>query len=76
MGDDQSLEPFKDEEYAIAIQQLARYSQSIDKEFTVVNDRMTWVVVSELFIFTAFAAAAAYHSQQGAIAFESVPATI
>ncbi|MCI0465889.1 MAG: hypothetical protein L0Y57_02615 [Beijerinckiaceae bacterium] len=41
------------------VQQLTRLSDSIEKEYTLVNDRMTWLVVSEAFIFGAFATAAA-----------------
>ena len=39
--------------------QLQRLDGAIDKEFTLVSERMTWLVVSESFIFSAFAATVA-----------------
>jgi hypothetical protein len=38
--------------------QLRRYDAAIEKEFSLVGDRMTWMVISEAFIFTAFTVAA------------------
>ena len=42
----------------IALSQLGRLDAAIEKEFTLVSDRMTWMSVSESFIFGAFVTAA------------------
>lgn len=49
--------PFLEEEYPLAISQLGRLGGAIDKEFSLVSDRMTWMVISESFIFSAFTSA-------------------
>ena len=51
---------FDPSDYPHAIAQLSRLGSAIEKEFTLVSDRMNWMVISESFIFTAFATAAAY----------------
>jgi hypothetical protein len=43
---------------SLALGQLQRLDGAIEKEFTLVSDRMVWMVVSESFIFGAFATAA------------------
>jgi hypothetical protein len=45
--------------YTLIVRQLTRYDEAIVKEFSLVCDRMTWLVLSESFIFTAFSVAAA-----------------
>jgi hypothetical protein len=45
--------------YQIIVAQLARYDRAVEKEFSLVSDRMTWMVLAEAFIFTAFTIAAA-----------------
>lgn len=56
--------PFADPgDVAPAIAQLTRLGGAIDKEFTLVSDRMTWMVIAESFIFAAFATAATYWTQ-------------
>lgn len=40
------------------LSQLSRLDRAIEKEFTLVSDRMAWMVVSEAFIFGAFVDAA------------------
>jgi hypothetical protein len=62
-------EAFLECEYQAAVQQLTRYSGAVEKEFTLVNDRMTWLAVSESFIFAAFATSAAYYSQSDQMKF-------
>jgi uncharacterized integral membrane protein len=39
--------------------QLARIDDAISKEFSLVSERMTWLVISESFIFAAFTSAVA-----------------
>ena len=46
---------------AIVLGQLQRLDGAIEKEFTLIGDRMTWMVVSESFIFGAFVTAAVYY---------------
>jgi len=43
------------EETSHLLAQLQRIDGAIDKEFTLISERMTWLVVSESFIFSAFA---------------------
>lgn len=45
------------EETALLLAQLTRIGVGIDKELTLMSERMTWLVVSESFIFSAFTAA-------------------
>jgi hypothetical protein len=40
--------------YSLILGQLQRLDVSIHKEYTLVSDRMSWMVTSESFIFTAF----------------------
>ncbi|MCI0599012.1 MAG: hypothetical protein L0Y60_05765 [Beijerinckiaceae bacterium] len=57
---------FQESEISAVVQQLTRLSDAIEKEYTLVNDRMTWLAVSETFIFGAFATAATgYPGQSG-----------
>jgi hypothetical protein len=46
-----------------AIAQLGRIGGAVDKEFTLVSDRMTWMVIAESFIFAAFATSATAWTQ-------------
>src|SRR5271169_4339167 len=39
--------------------QLTRIGFAIDKELTLISERMSWLVISESFIFSAFTAAVA-----------------
>ncbi|MEW6737299.1 MAG: hypothetical protein AB1489_38810 [Acidobacteriota bacterium] len=66
LGDTKST-VFCASEYSVAVAQLARYGDAISKEFTLVNDRMTWLVVAESFIFSAFATSAAYYATSGSM---------
>lgn len=50
------------DEPTIVLGQLARLDGAIEKEFTLIGDRMTWMVVSESFIFGAFVTAAVYYN--------------
>jgi hypothetical protein len=43
--------------------QLARIGLAIDKELTLISERMTWLVISESFIFSAFTLAVANHEK-------------
>ncbi len=54
------LDPYeaRPEVLSLALGQLKRLDDAIEKEFTLVNDRVMWMVVSESFIFGAFATAA------------------
>jgi hypothetical protein len=45
------------QETALLLTQLTRIGAGIDKELTLMSERMTWLVVSESFIFSAFTAA-------------------
>jgi hypothetical protein len=45
--------------FTLIVRQLTRYDEAIIKEFSLVGDRMTWLVLSESFIFAAFSVAAA-----------------
>jgi hypothetical protein len=47
----------KDERHTIILAQLARLDGAIEKEFTLVSDRMVWMVISQSFIFGAFTTA-------------------
>lgn len=49
-------------EPSIVLAQLQRLDGAIEKEFTLIGDRMTWMVVSESFIFGAFVTAAVYYN--------------
>jgi hypothetical protein len=50
-------------ESALLLRQLTRIGVAIDKELTLMSERMTWLVVSESFIFSAFTGAAANHEK-------------
>jgi hypothetical protein len=47
------------EESALLVAQLSRIGVAIDKELSLINERMTWLVVSESFMFSAFTVAVA-----------------
>ncbi len=47
------------EETALLLTQLTRIGVAIDKELTLMSERMSWLVVSESFIFSAFTVAVA-----------------
>jgi hypothetical protein len=57
--------PFNEKNYQVAVAQLARYDELIAKEYTLVADRMNWLLLSESFIFTVFIGSAAYYEQAG-----------
>jgi hypothetical protein len=42
---------------SVVLTQLSRLDGAIEKEFTLVSDRMTWMMISESFIFGTFTAA-------------------
>ncbi len=46
-------------ETGLLLTQLTRIGSAIDKELTLINERMTWLVVSESFMFSAFTMAVA-----------------
>ena len=46
---------FDPAEYPYLLTQLTRLSGAVDKELDLINYRMMWIVVSESFIFSAFA---------------------
>lgn len=48
--------------FDIVQRQLTRLDGAIEKEFTLINDRMTWMVISESFIFGPFAIAITAYS--------------
>ncbi len=41
----------KDNLASVVLTQLSRLDGAIEKEFTLVSDRMTWMMISESFIF-------------------------
>ena len=41
-------------ETALLLTQLTRIGVAIDKELTLMSERMSWMVISESFIFSAF----------------------
>jgi hypothetical protein len=47
----------KQDVHSIVLSQLGRLDGAIEKEFTLVSDRMVWMVISESFIFGAFTTA-------------------
>jgi hypothetical protein len=50
-------------ETALLLTQLARIGVAIDKELTLMSERMSWLVISESFIFSAFTVAVANHEK-------------
>jgi hypothetical protein len=48
--------PFDPGEVSNALAQIARLTEGVKTEFDLIAGRMTWLVVSESFIFSAFAA--------------------
>lgn len=62
---DEAPRPFVDTEYGPAISQLGRYSDAVNKEFTLVSDRMSWLVISNSFMFAAFSSAAVNYEHAG-----------
>lgn len=48
--------------YSLILGQLQRLDTAIHKEYTLVSDRMSWMVTSESFIFTAFIIATVNYS--------------
>lgn len=50
-------------ETALLLTQLTRIGVAIDKELTLMSERMSWLVVSESFIFSAFTVAVANHDK-------------
>jgi hypothetical protein len=44
--------------------QLTRLGAAIDKELSLINERMTWLVISESFIFSGFTMAVGTHEKQ------------
>jgi hypothetical protein len=46
-------------ETALLLTQLTRIGVAIDKELTLISERMSWLVISESFIFSAFTTAVA-----------------
>jgi hypothetical protein len=57
-------------ESGLLLTQLTRIGVAIDKELTLINERMTWLVVSESFMFSAFTVAVA--NQEKAIVLNTV----
>ncbi len=57
-GDDSLSPSFEPADYPCVLTQLGRLSAAVDKELDLVNYRMMWIVISESFIFSAFATAA------------------
>jgi hypothetical protein len=55
----------KDPRIPFIISQLARYGDAIGKEFTLVSDRMTWLVISNSFMFASFNSAAVNYANAG-----------
>jgi hypothetical protein len=53
-------------ETALLLTQLTRIGVAIDKELTLMSERMSWLVISESFIFSAFTVAFANH-EKGAV---------
>jgi hypothetical protein len=56
------LIPIPKTELTILLAQLSRLDSAIEKEFSLVSDRMNWMVISESFIFGAFATASTNYS--------------
>jgi hypothetical protein len=55
---DNNLAPaFQAQDYSYVLTQLTRLTSAVDKELDLINYRMMWIVVSESFIFSAFATA-------------------
>lgn len=50
-------------ETALLLTQLTRIGVAIDKELSLISERMSWLVVSESFIFSAFTVAVANHEK-------------
>lgn len=50
------------QEVSQALTQLGRLGEAISKEFTLVSDRMTWLVISNAFMFSAFTTAVTNYS--------------
>jgi ABC-type uncharacterized transport system fused permease/ATPase subunit len=51
------------DETAHLLTQLTRIGCAIDKELSLINERMTWLVVSESFMFSAYTMAIANHDK-------------
>ncbi|MFM2013489.1 MAG: hypothetical protein RLZZ396_2273 [Planctomycetota bacterium] len=49
---------FVPDDIPYALTQLSRYGEAISKEFTLVSDRMSWLVISNSFLFSGFITAA------------------
>src|SRR5579862_4005581 len=58
------------DEAVLLLSQLTRIGVAIDKELTLISERMTWLVVSESFMFSAFTTAVA--NQEKAIVLNTV----
>lgn len=65
----QPIDPDRQHDQAVQIVlgQLDRLDRAIEKEYTLVSDRMTWMVISEAFIFGAFATAVLGYDGPGAL---------
>ena len=50
-------------ETALLLTQLTRIGVAIDKELSLMSERMSWLVISESFIFSAFTTAFANHEK-------------
>lgn len=50
-------------ETALLLTQLTRIGIAIDKELSLMSERMSWLVISESFIFSAFTTAFANHEK-------------
>ena len=65
--------PFEPDEVPYALPQIARLQEGVKAEFDLISGRMSWLVVSESFIFSAFATAVANyrpdHSLRGPLLF-------
>ena len=57
------------EDYSLILGQLQRLDAAIHKEYTLVSDRMSWMVTSESFIFTAFIIAAVNYTNSISLKF-------
>jgi hypothetical protein len=55
----QEERPFDSVEVAHALTQIARLVEGVKAEFDLIAGRMSWLVISESFIFSAFATALA-----------------
>ncbi|MFY9825173.1 MAG: hypothetical protein WAM82_27595 [Thermoanaerobaculia bacterium] len=67
VGVEKALPPLDKDDYSHAIDQLSRLDGAIEKEFTLVSDRMTWMVISEAFIFCAFSTATTSRATAGSL---------